>query len=196
MFCPECVGSGAETLNDPITYTRSHTRVDDMRPRYALAAGLLLTATGIGCSDSSGPHQIPVLTTQLSASVESVTGTLQVTLHASNPTDTTLHLSWSGVVAEIKLQGQWNIGSGLNDGFVGSPGVDTLSLISGAGAPLGTVNVTFSPPAFVLSQEEAFTLSPGTYSVRACYYPWQAVSGPGGVAQAACGNTVQLTLTP
>ena len=159
-----------------------------------MRTSLVLLAALAACSDTSGPRQIPALTTQLSSSVESVTGTLQVTLHASNPTDTTLHLSWSGVVAEIKLQGQWNIGSNFNDGF-GGGAVDTLSLTSGAGAPLGTVSVTFSPPAFVVSQEESFTLSPGTYSVRACYYPWTPASGPGSVSPAVCGNTVTLTLT-
>lgn len=160
-----------------------------------MRASLLLLASLVACSDSSGPHHIPVLTTQLSASVDSVKGVLQVTLRASNPTDTTLHLSWAGVLAEIKLQGQWNAGTGLDDGFVGASSVDTLSLMPGAGAPLGTVSVTFSPQAFVLNQE-SFTLSPGTYSVRACYFPWAPVSGAGGVSSAACGNTVKLTLTP
>src|SRR5579863_5707052 len=109
-----------------------------------MRASLVLLVTLAACSDSNGPRQIPVLTTQLSSSAVSVNGVLTVALMASNPTDTTLHLSFGGVDAEIKVQGQWRAGSiGLSDGFVGSPGYDTLSLASGAAATLGYVNVNF-----------------------------------------------------
>lgn len=166
-----------------------------------MRASLILLAALAACSDSSGPHQVPVLTTQLSATVDSINGRLEVTLNASNPTDTTLHLSFTlpSVYAAIKVGGQWTYGSG----FAAFTSTDTLSLTSGATATLGTVNVIFLPPAghlsvapAILPNDEYFTLSPGTYSVRACYDPIAPGTQAGSISQAACGNGVSLTLTP
>lgn len=150
---------------------------------------LLLLVALVACSSSSGPRQVPVLTTQLSSSVESVSGgVLTVTLTASNPTDTALHLSFTpGVIAEVKAAGQWEGGGvGLGDGFTN---FDTLSLASGAVATLGSDSVTFAPSPSI----EYFSLSPGTYDVRACYYPSAAGNR---IVEPVCGNGVALTLTP
>ncbi len=149
---------------------------------------LLLLVALVACSSSSGPRQIPVLTTRLSSSVESVSGVLTVTLTASNPTDTALSLSFTpGVIAEVKVTGRWEGGSvSLIDGFTN---FDTLSVASGAAATLGSDSVTFVPSPSI----EYFSLSPGTYDVRACYYP--SAAGDGTVVP-VCGNGVALTLTP
>jgi hypothetical protein len=167
-----------------------------------MRSSLVLLAVLAACSDSSGPHQIPALTTQLSASVVRMNGQLGVALNASNPTDTALYLSFTEppVYAEIKLDGQWNAGGG--DGFVGQVQIDTLSLASGAAATLGTVNVTFYPPSGQSRQapdtqtdNQSFTIAAGTYSIRACYFPWGSVTPPGGIAHAQCGNGLSFTLT-
>jgi hypothetical protein len=159
-----------------------------------MRASLVLLAALVACSDASGPRQIPVLTTQLSSSAESVSGVLTVTLTASNPTDTTLHLAFTApaVTVEIQVEGQWQ-GAGplLSGGFLN---LDTLSLVSGAVAPLGSVNVEFS--SSTQPSAESFSLSPGTYAVRACYYPATGAVTGHAILLPVCGNSVALTLTP
>lgn len=170
-----------------------------------MRSSLILLAMLAACSDSSGPHHVPVLTTQLSASVDTINGgALAVTLNATNPTDTTLHLTFSvpAVAAQIKISGQWTPDSSV-DGFV-SIQSDTMSLAAGATAGLGTVYVTFLPPSDHLSvapagppDDQQFRIVPGTYSVRACYFP---ITGGGEVVTPAnsgdnCGNGQTFTLT-
>ena len=152
----------------------------------------LLLALAVGaCSDSNGPHQLPVLTTQLS----NAGGAMVVTLNASNPTDTTVRMSYYSqtVYAQIKIGGQWRSGS-----MVGSftTQTDSVVLTSGANAPVGAVSVYFSAPAFETGETEYFTIAPGTYSVRACVDPWTVTSPAGGVVQGVCGNGVRFTYTP
>jgi len=166
-----------------------------------MRGSLVLLAALIACSDSSGPPHVPVFTTQLSATVDSINGVLVVTLNASNPTDTTERIAYTApsVYAEIKLGGQWR------DGFIGGGFVatDTLVLTSGAAGTLGAVNVLFTTPAAqlslapaILTDNESFAIAPGTYDVRACFVP----SGPpgaqgGSVVQGVCGDGVPFTLT-
>jgi len=166
-----------------------------------MRGSLVLLAALMACSDSSGPPHAPVLTTQLSATVDSINGVLVVTLIVSNPTDTTERIAYWGpppVYAEIKLDGQWRNGFG-GDGFVG---LRTLVLPSGADSTLGVVNVLFTPPAqqslapAALLDNESFAIPPGTYGVRACYDPAGSGSGGGSVVQLVCGNGVSFTLTP
>ena len=169
-----------------------------------MRASLILLAALAGCSsDSSGPpHGGPVLTTQLSATVDSINGgPLVVTLNASNPADTTVRIAYSApsVYAQIKLDGQWRAGLGPG-GFVGT---DTLVLTSGADTTLGAVNVSFTPPAPQLSlapagfiDNESFAIAAGTYDVRACYLPSVPGNQPGSVVQGVCGDGVPFTLTP
>lgn len=90
--------------------------------------------------------------------------------------------------------GQWQFGELFDPGFAA---IDTLSLTPGAVAPLGTIAVQFltAPPHAIPLSAEDFVLTPGTYDVRACYFPPDSVSASGGFVP-QCGNTVSLTLTP
>lgn len=138
-----------------------------------MRTSLVLLVVLAACSDASSPRQLPVLTTRLSSSVVSVSEPdIIVTLLASNPTDTTLHLTFDTptVSAEIKLQGQWTGG--------GTPGIsnlDTLSVGPGAVDSVGSADL------------RVLLLSAGNYDVRACYDP---LSGP------SCASSVTLTVTP
>jgi len=167
-----------------------------MRASLALLAALLGA-----CSDSSGPPRVPVLTTQLSATADSINGVLSVTLNASNPTDTTVRLAYlvPTVFAEIKFGGQWRAGFSN----AGSVATDTLVLTPGASAPVGVVYVLFTPPASqssaepaVLITNESFAIAPGMYSIRACVIPPQAGVQGGTVVDGVCGNGLSFTLTP
>lgn len=169
-----------------------------------MRASLLLLAALAACSDASGPRHVPTLATQLSASVDTISGdALTVTLNASNPTDTTIHFSYvkSSVYAQVEVSGKWTDGLGPGDGFGGADSTDTLSLTSGANAPLGTIAVVFVPPATHLSLApamlfgtEEFSLSPGAYRMRACYFPSDSTGPGGGIVQGACANGVSITL--
>lgn len=169
-----------------------------------MRASLVLLAALAACSDSSGPRHVPELTTQLASSVATVDGpVLAVTLNATNPTDTTIQLSFSlpAVLVQIKVGGAWQSGGGpFSDGF-GSGRDTTVSLIGGAWGPLGTAYLAFLPPSnqqsaapALFPNTEQFTLSPGVYSVRACYYPDTSSSQGGSIVHAQCGNSVSLTL--
>jgi hypothetical protein len=168
-----------------------------------MRTSLVLLAALAACSDSNGPRQIPALLTQVSTYSVPMYRQLAVTLTASNPTDTTLHVAFEpGTFAEIKLDGKWSPGPSPSDGFVGQVQVDTLSLDPGAASTLGVAYVTFYPPGgqpsgvpTVYPSTQAFPMSPGTYSIRACYYPWRLASPQGGVSQAQCGNALTFALT-
>src|SRR5579862_2991695 len=112
-----------------------------------MRCSLVLLVVLAACSDASGPRQVPVLTTQISSSVDSINGPeLVVTLTASNPTDTTLQLFFTepAVALDIKIGGQWLLGHSLTSG--GEP-AGSLSLTAGAAAPVGTVGAIFLPQA-------------------------------------------------
>jgi hypothetical protein len=147
---------------------------------------------------------VPALTTQLSATADSINGVLSVTLNASNPTDTTVRVRYdaNSVFAEVKLGGQWVAGSyNPGDGF--GSGTDSLVLTPGAAATVGVVNVLFTPtraqtnltPSAIVDIE-SFAIAPGLYSVRACYFPVQPTGPVGGIQQSVCANGVSFTLTP
>jgi hypothetical protein len=154
-----------------------------------MRGSLVLLAVLAACSDASASHEFPTLRTQLSATVVSdSSGVLGVSLRASNPTDTTMQLALQTPVlhAQVKIGGQWR-------GALSAPGlggVDALNLMPGAVDTIGPDLVGFSPSAGQHNYvNESFSLAPGTYSVRGCFYPYD-------VAEAVCGNSVTFTLTP
>jgi hypothetical protein len=158
-----------------------------------MRGSLVLLAALMACSDSSGPHQVPVLTTQLSTTSASIGGGVLVTLLASNPTDTTVRLAYETLAyAEFKLVGHANWQGGFAGGFTG---VDDQVLAPGDTATLGEVGVGFYVPTAnsesaraVTPTQEYITLEPGSYSVRAC------VDVPSSGAY-ICGNGTPFTLT-
>ena len=158
-----------------------------------MRGSLVLLAVLAACSDSSGPHQVPVLTTQLSTTSASIGGGVLVTLVASNPTDTTVRLGYETLgYAEFKLVGQANWQGGFEGAFIA---VDDQVLAPGDTATLAEVGVAFNVPTTnselapaVTPSQEYITLEPGSYSVRAC------VDVPSTGAY-ICGNGTPFTLT-
>jgi hypothetical protein len=165
-----------------------------------MRGSLVLLAALMACSDSSGPRFLPLLSTQISPSTDSINGALAVTMNAFNPTDTTerLYFLVQSVFAEVKVGANWS-GDSARSGFgSGYADEDSVVLAAGASATVGTVNVllsafTGSAPAL----EEAFALSPGAYSVRACIDPLPGPTLPQGgyVTQHVCANGASFTLT-
>lgn len=159
-----------------------------------MRTSLVLLALLAACSDASAPRQVPVLTTELSSSVSSVQGLVTVTLKASNPTDTTLHLSFTTPPISLMIHfsnGDAPAGGGPRQGYAE---LETLSLAPHAAAALGLVTMSFVPSS--QRDVEYWPISTGSYVIQACYYPSSVPLVGHDLLMPVCGSSVPLTLTP
>ena len=162
-----------------------------------MRASLFLLAVLAACSDASAPHHGLVLTTELSSTFATPGQVVAATLRVSNTADTTVLLSFSlpAVFVEVDTNGQW-LGDALSN-----TGTNVLDVYPGTNMPLGTVSVAFYTPPGPLNagpvgsvgNGEEFVLSPGSYPVRACYFPFWPSTPEGYTAQVVCGNSVLFT---